>query len=564
MAVESDQVWRSRGEPGATIGDDEPTADIPVDLPATGEEAAEGPARAWGESDPFEPGRVLCGRYELERVVGRGGSCVVLAARDLRRHAAGDDLARVAVKVLRPELRRQGEHRRRLTAEFLQLQQLSHPCIVRVFDLERQGDDWFLVMELLEGVSLAGLMQHCEGGQVPPRRALAIVRSCAEALGWAHGRGIVHGDVKPGNVFVTRDDGARLLDFGTASPRLEDGGLASVFATPAYASPQVLDRSTPTVADDVFSLGCVAFELLSGVHPFGRVDSREARAKGMRPDEAAPLTVPVRAALEAALSFAPERRPSCMEAFIGMVESGAAAQVPVAPGPTPAGAARRRVDAQRVLGAAAAVLLAGLVVGGMAAWLPRDAGPTAEPRGASRPALPAPGELTPAAAPGEEGSSADGEPPGQVSTVAGGAGATLGAARAPRQAPASSPAMQRVGFERDSLLVSRSAPAAAIPVRRSGGGTGRIAANWRIVEGSARSGRDLAGPLSGTVVLADGQERATVFVPLLEAGPGADDRSFSMVIDRSGGAAGQAPVDRVDVTLRSFVRDEPRSLAAGD
>ncbi len=131
-------------------------------------------------------------------------------------------------------------------------------------------------------------------------------------------------------------------------------------------------------------------------------------------------------------------------------------------------------------------------------------------------------------------------------------------------APAAANAAQRVEFVADPLLVSRTAPAAAIPLRRSNGSAGRAVVTWRIAEGSARSGRDFAGPLSGTLVLADGQEAGTVFVPLLAASGVLDDRSFAVIIDQVRGPVRAGERTRVDVTLRSFIRDEPLSLATRD
>jgi len=542
MAVDSDHVWHSRSQAGPTVGDDDPTVDILPDPCACDE--VDGHSGARPGADPFEPGRVLGGRYELERVAGRGGFCVVLAARDRRRQAAGDDDARVAIKALRPELRGDDEARGRLTGEFRQLQQLSHPNIVRVFDLDRHGDDWFVVMELLEGVSLAGLIQHCQGDGVPARKAFGIVKSCAEALGWAHGRGVVHGDVKPGNVFVMRDDGVRLLDFGLPSPRLSAGGHVSAFATPAYASPQVLEGAVPTVADDVYSLGCVAFELLTGLHPFGRVDAREARVRGLHPDEASSLPGPARAALEAALSFDPERRPPDMEAFLALLEPGETASVPVA-----ARAARWRARGSRGRWIASLVMLAGVV----AATLLLGADPPAAPTSTSLPAVPATGPSSPDARASEEDQVPAGAATGVEAAREEAAAASGAAATPPGPAPAARRVLQGVGFEQGALLVSRSAPAAAVPLRRIDGNEGRVVLAWRVEEGSARSGRDFAGPLSGTIVLADGQERATLFIPLLDAGDTTDDRRFSVLVDEVSGAAGRGDLARVDVTLRSFV-----------
>ncbi len=404
MAAESDHLRYLQHQPDPLIGEDEPTADVFVPLPAGIEQERQArekrlaaddlPRNPPGDAGPeaggvigcsrdaFEPGRVLCGRYELERVVGRGGSCVVLGASDLRRQAAGDAEAKVAIKALRPELRHDDDARRRLIAEFRQLQQLSHPGIVRVYDLDRHGDDWFLVMELLEGASLAGLMKHGEGGQVPTGEALDILRACADALGWAHGRGVVHGDVKPGNVFVTRDEGIRLLDFGTASPRQDVDAAAevnrAVFATPAYASPQVMQGLQPAVADDVYSLACVAFELLSGAHPFDRVDAREACSRGMRPKQTPELGTGARAALERGLSFDRDQRPASLAAFIALLDTaGPAREGPVHVAAESAGSQDRR-RGWPVGWIAAAAALAGLVAailirGGDSGTATRDA-----------------------------------------------------------------------------------------------------------------------------------------------------------------------------------------------
>jgi len=542
---------------------DDPTEDLSDDAPvASGDTGSDSPAGAVkdpgteaAEVDAFEPGRVLCGRYELERVVGRGGFCVVLGARDLRRQAAGDTQARVAIKVLRPELRRDEDARQRLTAEFRQLQQLSHPGIVRVYDLDRHGDDWFLVMELLEGASLAALVRQGEGEPLPTERALAIVRGGGAALAWAHGRGVVHGDVKPGNVFVTRDEDVRLLDFGTASalPEPAEGRVAG-FATPAYASPQVLQGREPTAADDVYSLACVAFELLAGAHPFDRLDAREAWAREMPPAATPGLDPPLRLALESGLAFDRERRPADMEAFLRLLDTAeAVAAAPVAV--TASGAvATGPVAGPPAMWVAAIAGLAAVVV----AFLlfrgePADA--PAVPVTALDP--PGPTILPPAEA-GQPAADEVARPadPGTVALPSTAPGA--GTAAAPR------PARQRIEFASGPVLVSRSAPAAAIPLRRSAGSSGRAVVRWRIDEGSARSGRDFEGPLSGTLVLADGQEAGTVFVPLAAVPGATEDRSFSVILDSVRGPVLKGERTRVDVTLRSFVQVEPRNLAARD
>jgi hypothetical protein len=576
MAVDPKHAGRDAARAAGKAGDyDDPTEDLEVDAaggatpdPAGIPPVAAGMAgtRAAGP-DPFEPGQVLCERYEIERVVGRGGFCVVLAARDLRRQAAGDDDARVAVKALRPELRPDDAARARLTTEFRQLQQLSHPGIVRVYDLDRHGDDWFLVMELLEGVSLAGLLRQCDDGRVPRHRALAIVKDCALALGWAHGRGIVHGDVKPGNVFVTRDEGVRLLDFGAApvGPGADgqDGDHPPGFATPAYASPQVLQGREPVAADDLYSLACVAFELLTGSHPFDRLDAREAWARELHPRPAPGLDAGVRDALERALSFDRERRPKSMEAFVASLEPDAPAAAPAGVPATaglsvPGGPPLHSRGPWWLAAAALAVIVAAILL-----FRGNPGGPPQAALGGSAPAARLPQEVVP-----EPSAEAEASPPLDAPALfAREQAAPEGAPaveRSPDPPPVASAPRPRVRFEGEGVVASRSAPAAAIPLRRSTGSKGRVVVRWRIVEGSALAGRDFAGPLSGRLVLADGQEAGTVFIPLLAAQGTMEDRAFSVVIDSVGGAARKGSPARVDVTLRSFIRDETRSLAARD
>jgi len=569
MAVDAEHAGRDLLHGASTGGEfEDPTEDLSEDAFAPAQTLS--PAST-GVADPFEPGRVLCGRYELDRVIGRGGFCVVLSAIDLRRRAAGDEDARVAIKALRPERRQDPQAQRRLTAEFRQLQQLSHPNIVRVYDLDRHEGHWFLVLELLEGVSLAGLLKHCEGGRVPARRALEIVHACADALGWAHGRRKVHGDIKPGNVFVLRDEGVRLLDFGTATGGETQGTgqppSGTALATPAYASPQVLEGREPGARDDLYSLACVAFELLSGVHPFGRVDAREARAQGRVPAEMPALQPGHRRALAAALSFEPAQRPATVADFVALLE----APEPATAGPVTAMRAgtgtARAVSGRTGWIVAGAVLL--VAVGG---WFFRPGGRPAEPAVREAPSAGLTAATTRAAqeesipatpiAEGPVAAAQDPSPPVSVTSQQPGLLANAGPAR-PVPSALRQP-VQQVDFAEGTVLVSRSAPAAAIPLRRSGALAGRAEVSWRIEEGSARAGRDFAGPLSGTLVMADGQAAATVFVPLVAGVAATEDRRFGVILAGVRGAAGAGSRAQVEVTLRSFVEDRPRVLPSRD
>lgn len=221
-------------------------------------------------SSSFAPGSVLQGRYRLERVVGRGRTAIVYAAKDLRsgRRPEASDLA---VKALRPELAADEGERAALLAEGDVLRALRHPCIPRLEDLGSAGGVPFLVMERIAGSDLdQRIRSRRRGAAVEIGHLLG---GAAEALALMHGRDLVHADVKPGNLLCGRDGVTRLIDFGTARP---SGGQSAPLrgrrpdrvVTPAYASPQLMCGEPPAPADDVYGLAVVAYELAAGRPPF--------------------------------------------------------------------------------------------------------------------------------------------------------------------------------------------------------------------------------------------------------------------------------------------------------
>src|SRR5690606_29475460 len=143
----------------------------------------------------------------------------------------------------------------------------AHPNIVQFHGLDCDQGTWFISMEMLTGEALGQRMRRAERTGLPPAEALRIASACGAALEHAHARGVVHGDVKPDNVFVTADDEVRVLDFGAAASPLPpaaadsaDFGRIAPSATRAYASPEVLAGQGPEPRDDVFSLSCVIYE----------------------------------------------------------------------------------------------------------------------------------------------------------------------------------------------------------------------------------------------------------------------------------------------------------------
>ncbi|GGD30027.1 serine/threonine-protein kinase [Nocardioides daphniae] len=201
-------------------------------------------------------------RYTFEREIGRGASGPVWSGRDtvlgrtvaLKRvgvHAGGTDAAL-----------QQGAREARLAAS------LNHPHVVGVFDLVVVGDEHWLVMEHVDGQSLAELVR--EQGPLEPQEAARVLAQVAEALAAAHRAGIVHRDVKPSNILLTRDGTAKLTDFGIArsadDTSLTQTGL--VTGSPAYLPPEVATGSSATPASDVWALGATLFHLLAGRPPY--------------------------------------------------------------------------------------------------------------------------------------------------------------------------------------------------------------------------------------------------------------------------------------------------------
>jgi serine/threonine protein kinase len=205
---------------------------------------------------------VIADRYTLEREIGRGGMGAVWLAQDviLGRHVA---LKRVGMFPggSSPDLVR-AEREAKLAAK------LNHPHVVAVFDFLTDGDAQWLVMEYVEGVTLAELSKKRRG--LPPDEAAPLIRQAAEALAAAHKAGIVHRDVKPSNIMVTRDGTAKLTDFGIARARadatLTQTGM--VTGSPAYLAPEVASGQTATDASDVWSLGATMYHALTGRPPY--------------------------------------------------------------------------------------------------------------------------------------------------------------------------------------------------------------------------------------------------------------------------------------------------------
>ncbi|HEY3516250.1 MAG TPA: serine/threonine-protein kinase, partial [Gammaproteobacteria bacterium] len=304
-------------------------ADAPPSTPTTGTRDAlwrEGAAGAEDVPD-VAPGFVLKGRFVLEQEVGRGGMGVVFRARDLRKEEAQDRDPFVAIKILNDEFRRHPESLKALQREARKAQNLAHPNIATVFDFDRDGAIVYIQMEFLHGRPLDAVIR--ESGGMPYREAYPLIAGMGRALSYAHGLGIVHSDFKPGNCFATANEVVKVFDFGIARAakiqgaardeltRFDAGTLGAL--TPAYASCEMLDGMEPDPRDDIYALGCVAYELLTGKHPFGKLPATEARAKKLTPPVVKGVTPRQQRALQRTLAFRREDRTRTVAEFLEAV-----------------------------------------------------------------------------------------------------------------------------------------------------------------------------------------------------------------------------------------------------
>jgi eukaryotic-like serine/threonine-protein kinase len=249
------------------------------------------------------------GRYRLVRQLGVGGMGEVWEADDT---VLG---RRVALKVLVQELANDARATRRFVREARATAKLTHPNVTRVYDFGRDGGLPYLVMELLEGDTLA---DRLAGGPLPPAEAARIGAAVADALDAAHSRGIVHRDVKPSNVVLTPAGEVKVMDFGIAAAADETQSTtgSGLYGTAAYISPERAAGQAATPAADLYSLGAVLYELLTGRPPFlGDSPVLVVRAhlhEQPRPVRELAPWVPTQLAdvCEAALAKDPTQRPS--------------------------------------------------------------------------------------------------------------------------------------------------------------------------------------------------------------------------------------------------------------
>ena len=208
-------------------------------------------------------GKLLDNRYEILEVVGTGGMARVYKARCHRLNRL------VAIKILREDLSQDAEFRRRFHDESQAVAMLSHPNIVAVYDVSRSSELEYIVMELIDGITLKQYMQK-KGNKLNWREALHFITQITKALGHAHSRGIIHRDIKPHNVMVLRDGSVKVADFGIA--RVASGGHSTLtqeaLGSVHYISPEQARGSYIDARSDLYSAGVVLYEMITGRLPF--------------------------------------------------------------------------------------------------------------------------------------------------------------------------------------------------------------------------------------------------------------------------------------------------------
>ncbi len=279
----------------------------------------------------FGPGDVIKYRFKLLDVLGVGGMGKVYRGIDLLKEEARDKNPYVAIKLLNDDFKSHPEAFISLQRESSRQQKLAHPNIATVYDFDRvggKGTPVYITMELMEGSPLNTYIKKTvrKQGGLPFDEAYGVVEQLGSALSYAHARRLVHSDFKPGNAFLCNDGTVKTLDFGIAravknpvtgeaDKTLFDPGKLGAL-TPAYASLEMLEGEEPDTRDDTYALGCVAYELLTGKHPFDKLPATTARENGLIPAPIKGLNKKSNRALRHALAFKREERSPTVDHFL--------------------------------------------------------------------------------------------------------------------------------------------------------------------------------------------------------------------------------------------------------
>lgn len=522
-------------------------------------------------------GSILRSRYILEQVIGRGGDSIVFRARDLHRVSADESADNVlAIKVLLPERRTNAHALTRLKREFRQMQCLSHPGIVRVFDLDCDGDIWFMSMELVAAQTVKARMR----APVSHAEAVRIIAACCEALEYAHSRDILHGDLKPSNVLIAEHGGVKLIDFGSApSPgsHIASGSDPSVAATHSYASPQILAGSSAERSDDIFSLACLSYGILSGgAHPFGPNSSLDACHAPLVPTYVATIPTRLYEVIARGLSAERERRPASVGEFLrdltgtglcrcSVSASAAVTAAPAMPGSGPEAHSRPTASIEDLwpedgIGAGTLIAIGERLGGGRGAYwrvgrlrrmLPLFVlalGMAVMVRYGTQPGVLRTRELPPQlpAAAADSGATAAAAVPMQPDPAVVASAVVL-----PQTRPAPD-GSGIISFEGSAIRASAAQSLVAISVKRLQSTRGPAAFAWRIERGTALPEVDYEPVAPQVVRFNEGQAVRSLFIALLNSRApvmAREPRSFTVTLEKTAGGPELGRFARVTVTI---------------
>ena len=505
---------------------------------------------------------VLRNRYRVRGILGHGGMGTVYAAIDEFRLDQADGGQRVAIKVLHTEIIKRPKLLAELRSEFQRLQSLSHPNIVRVHEFDRDDDLTFFTMEQLSGAPLTRVLANLAGIPLYRPHALSIIRQVGAAVAYAHSRGVVHGDLNPGNIFITDQGEVRVLDFGASYrlyreptiPDVEELSRTAV-ATPSFSSCDVLQGGPANVRDDIYAMACVSYVLLTGRLPFQGRNALQARAARMSPRRPAGLSGKRWRALRMGLRFDRDQRPADMLAWIDQLSLESEGTPLPSLASIMGGSTPRRGSAGWVTGGlialAAALCWWALenpdVVSRSGADLKSSAGTlwndlrgdaTSATTTAPIPDEPAVETRVPPVPPAAKAPA----PKAPVATgpalAAAGAAHVTAANAAPvvedatPAATASIAPRARIEMAADELDVTPMNPVAAVIVRRRENYRDNVSFTWWTESGTAKPGRDFVPVNARTEYLMGGEREAQLLVPVVADPRRHDSRSFYVVIDQ--------------------------------
>jgi len=335
---EPTQMGAGDGDDGFDIlGDDALEAAEQAGAAATGASWPTAPPTAApggpvaGVDREFHEGDLLRGRFELISKLGEGGMGAVWKGKDKLKEEARDRNPFVAIKLLQGDFKAHPEAFIALQRETAKQQRLAHPNIATVYDFDRDDTTGtvFMTMEVLEGQPLDVFIRKLPADGLPEEQAMPLIVQLCNGLSYAHQAGLVHSDLKPGNCFLTREGNIKLLDFGIARASKTKGdaeGETTLFdpgqlgaLTPTYATLEMFEGEDPDPRDDIYALAIMAYQLLTGKHPYGKKSAPKAKELGLVPEPVAKLGKAQNRGLARALALHREDRTPTVEAFLDSI-----------------------------------------------------------------------------------------------------------------------------------------------------------------------------------------------------------------------------------------------------